>query len=77
MDGDTGAGRTADGVAPGASSGLDLGRLAAVEVDLAAVEQALVAIDEGTWGTCSTCGSVIDHADPATRPTALTCAAHG
>lgn len=72
-----------------AGSGTALGRTAVVgpkdepgtpevtigEVDhlLDGVEAALTRLDEGTYGTCSTCGRAIDDARLAEDPTILTC----
>lgn len=55
---------------------LDLDRLAAAEVDLASVEDALERLDAGTWGTCGTCGGTIDPDDLQQRPTERACPAH-
>ena len=45
------------------------------EVDhlLDEVEAALTRLDEGTYGTCSACGTAIDDARLAGDPTVLTC----
>ena len=50
--------------------------LDAVEADLAAVEKALPRLDDGTYGTCSTCGARIDDARLAVDPTATACGDH-
>jgi hypothetical protein len=46
------------------------------EVDqlLDEVESALARLDDGTYGHCGECGSVIDDSRLAAAPTALTCA---
>ena len=55
---------------------VDLGALAQLEVDLAAVDAAIAAVDEGTYGTCAICGSSIDDDLLAGDPVRRGCAAH-
>lgn len=43
---------------------------------LADVEQALAALDEGSYGTCAACGEPIADGDLAADPTARACASH-
>jgi len=45
----------------------------AVDALLEAVEQALARLDDGTYGTCSSCGLPIDDAELATTPTRQRC----
>lgn len=42
---------------------------------VAAIESALLRLDEGTWGTCSDCGSKIASARMEALPTATMCVA--
>ncbi len=39
------------------------------------VDQALIRLDDGTYGTCQVCGGVIEDDRLATRPTTLECGA--
>ena len=55
----------------------DLALLAEVEGELAAVQGALARLDEGTYGTCQTCGAAIDDALLAASPTTSLCGDHG
>ncbi len=55
----------------------DLSVLAAAERELAAVEDALARLDEGTYGTCVVCGGSIADEQLALEPAALRCADHG
>jgi RNA polymerase-binding transcription factor DksA len=48
--------------------------LARVETILDQVEQALTRLDDGTYGQCGTCGSVIDDDQLEAAPTAQACA---
>lgn len=50
--------------------------LDAVAADLAAVNDALTRLDEGTYGRCAACDAPIDDDALATEPTRLTCDAH-
>jgi RNA polymerase-binding transcription factor DksA len=50
--------------------------LDAVEAELAEVERALARLDDGTYGTCQTCGTTIDDDQLATLPTARCCREH-
>ena len=54
----------------------DLATLARVEAGLAEIEQAMRAIEEGTYGVCEQCQTPIDEAVLMARPTARRCAAH-
>lgn len=54
----------------------DLDLLATVESELAAVDAALGRLDDGTYGTCRSCGESIDDERLAADPAADTCAAH-
>ena len=48
--------------------------VAAIDQVLDQVEQALVRLDEGTYGRCATCGGSIDDAQLAEEPTTQACA---
>lgn len=50
--------------------------LAAIASELAAVEAALVRLDDGAYGRCDVCGQPIDDDVLAARPTASSCSAH-
>ena len=69
-----------EGVAVGEPSpepaGTDPGALDQIEADLAGVDAALVALDGGTYGTCTTCGDAIDDGDLSADPVRTACAAH-
>jgi hypothetical protein len=47
--------------------------IAVVDSLLDSVEQALARLDEGTYGTCDSCGQAIDDAHLEVAPTRLTC----
>ena len=47
----------------------------AVDLLLDEVERALMALDDGTYGTCAECGQPIDDAVLTERPTVSTCGA--
>lgn len=51
-------------------------RLEQVEAELAEVDRALQRLDDGTYGTCESCGSRIDDDLLASVPTARFCATH-
>ena len=51
-------------------------RLFESEAVLDDVDRALARIDDGTYGTCETCGAVIDDAVLVSSPTARACEAH-
>ena len=50
--------------------------VAAAEAELDAVEDALVRLDDGTYGACEVCGAAIDDARLEEDPTACRCADH-
>ena len=50
--------------------------LDAAERDVEDVEKALQRLDDGTYGTCETCGEAIPDELLATEPSRRTCAAH-
>lgn len=52
------------------------GLLRSAEARLDAVDQALVRLDEGTYGTCATCGEPIGDDRLDGDPTARRCARH-
>lgn len=54
----------------------DLATLARVEAGLAEIEQAMRAIEEGTYGVCEQCQAPIPEEVLMARPTARRCAAH-
>ena len=54
----------------------ELAALTQVQGDLAAVDRALTALDEGTYGTCEVCGEPIADEALAASPVARTCGAH-
>lgn len=56
--------------------GLDVGRLTRIEVSLGAVEAALERLDDGTWGTCETCGEPVDRDALDEDPTSRSCRRH-
>lgn len=67
----------AEGSDPAADGNqVDLAVLTRIEGDLAAVDTALAALDQGTYGRCTTCGTEIDPATLAEDPVALTCPQH-
>jgi RNA polymerase-binding transcription factor DksA len=54
----------------------ELAALTQVQGDLAEVDRALAALDEGTYGTCQVCGEPIADEALAASPVARTCGAH-
>jgi DnaK suppressor protein len=62
--------------APTASWRPDLESLDAVEADLDAVDEALRALDDATYGSCRVCAQPIADDQLAAAPTRTTCAAH-
>ncbi len=54
----------------------DLSLLTKVEGELADVERALSRLDEGTYGTCQLCGTVIDDERLAAQPATSFCGEH-
>jgi RNA polymerase-binding transcription factor DksA len=74
----TGAGAgPADGPA-GSSAGdeVDLALLSSIERDLAAVDEAIAALDAGTYGTCAVCAAPLSADLLQADPVAQRCAAH-
>ncbi len=63
--------------APAFDRARDLPRLEAVAQDLAAVEAALVRLDNDTYGRCTICGEEISDTRLAAWPVAEECGAHG
>jgi RNA polymerase-binding transcription factor DksA len=55
---------------------VDLVALQAIEDDLSAVEAALTALDDGTYGSCAVCRAPLDADTLAADPVRRTCAAH-
>jgi RNA polymerase-binding transcription factor DksA len=55
---------------------LDVATLAAIEVELADVATALERLDEGTYGTCETCGADLPDEVLADAPATRRCAEH-
>lgn len=47
-----------------------------VEGELADVERVLPRLDDGTYGTCETCGAAVPDEQLATSPTARFCTEH-
>jgi RNA polymerase-binding transcription factor DksA len=47
--------------------------VAAVDALLDSVEHALARLDQGSYGSCDSCGQIIDDAELALAPTRLTC----
>lgn len=62
--------------APVAEPPVDLVALQAIEDDLTAVEAALAALDDGSYGSCAVCAAAIDADALAADPVRRTCAAH-
>lgn len=54
----------------------ETGQVAEVEAELAAVEQALTRLDEGTYATCEVCGSTLGDDVLETSPTTRRCPNH-
>ena len=54
----------------------DLGGLGVIEAELDDVTRALERLDEGTYGTCETCGAVLPDEVLAVAPAARRCAEH-
>lgn len=52
------------------------GQLEQVEAELDALDQALVRLDDGTYGVCEVCAARIDDRRLAEAPTASRCPAH-
>ncbi len=52
------------------------GELERVEVELDEVEQALIRLDDGTYGVCEVCAARIDDDVLASAPTTSCCRAH-
>ena len=61
---------TAEAIEPSASEST----VDAIDRVLGQVEQALVRLDEGTYGRCATCGVSIDETRLAEEPTTQACA---
>ena len=55
----------------------DLSVLARVEGELTDVERALQRLDDGTYGTCSVCGTPVSDAELEAAPASAFCAQHG
>lgn len=55
---------------------VDLAALGRIEADLGAVDVALLALDQGRYGTCTACDQPIDDALLAADPVRTTCEAH-
>ena len=64
------------GSAPVADDSIDLALIESVDADLTAVEAALAALDDGTYGTCVVCRSAIEPDVLASDPVRRTCPAH-
>lgn len=62
--------------APRDEGHVDLALLGAMEDDLRAVDAALTAIDDGSYGTCAVCRSPIPAELLAAEPVRRTCAEH-
>jgi RNA polymerase-binding transcription factor DksA len=62
--------------APSPREPVDVAALTRIESEFAAVEAALAAIDDGTYGTCSVCGDAIDPALLAAEPVRRGCSSH-
>ena len=62
--------------APAERPPVDLAVLTRIESDLAAVDSALAALDDGSYGTCTACGTEIEPEVMALDPVRLTCAPH-
>lgn len=54
----------------------DLSTLEAVQAELSDVEVALRRLDDGTYGTCETCGTAIGELQLEATPAARFCADH-
>jgi DnaK suppressor protein len=54
----------------------ELAALRQVQDDLGAVDRALAALDEGTYGTCAVCGVALADAVLAASPVARDCGEH-
>ncbi len=52
------------------------GEVDRIEADLVAVDDAMVRLDDRTYGTCATCGVVLADEILAASPTARTCPDH-
>lgn len=52
----------------------DLSTLEHIEAELAGVDAALQRLDDGTYGSCTACGTAIDDDTLAADPTATLCA---
>lgn len=59
-----------------AASPVDLEALTRVEAEFAAVDAALAALDDGTYGRCVVCAAAIDEALLAADPVRRGCASH-
>lgn len=55
---------------------VDLALLASIERDLAAVDEAITALDAGTYGTCAVCAEPLSADVLRADPVAQRCAAH-
>lgn len=55
----------------------DLAALDRIEGELGRVDDALARLDDGTHGTCRSCGAVLPDEKIAADPLADRCAAHG
>lgn len=55
---------------------VDLAALTRIEAEFTAVEAALAAIDQGTYGTCLVCGEAIDPALLDADPVRRGCSSH-
>lgn len=62
--------------APAAEPEVDVALLDAVDRDLEAVDAALTALDDGTYGRCAVCSTPIDGESLAADPVLRTCPAH-
>lgn len=55
---------------------MESAELDVAEAHLDAVERSMERLDEGTYGTCTTCGAPLGDVALAADPTAASCAAH-
>lgn len=67
---------TPEARAVAAERAAELAALRQVQGDLAAVDRALAAIDDGAYGTCAVCGSRLPDELLADSPVATACADH-
>lgn len=61
---------------PGTAESVDLEALTQIEADLAAVDRALAALDDGSYGRCDACGELIEPERLRTDPVGRQCGRH-